>query len=116
VIVDVFKVPLEAKAELPNSYVNKAHIRSIFSDIEVVIAVNEAIFKMLVERVNNLTHTTKLGDVFVKMGQFFRWYQSYVSNYDKAFATLRTLKKNPEFKAFLAVRLRSMHHILRPSY
>jgi nitrogen regulatory protein PII len=104
VIVDVFKTPLEERVEQQNAMLNKANIRSIFSDLEIIIALNEALLKQLVERVSNYTHTTKIGDVFVTMGQFFRWYQSYVSNYDKAFATLKTLKRNPEFKAFLAVR------------
>jgi hypothetical protein len=85
--------------------INKAQLRVLFSDLEVIVGLNTELLADLEAHVANFhPRRTCVADPFLKYGAFFRWYHSYISNYDRAFKLLTMLKKSPKMKSFLATQ------------
>jgi hypothetical protein len=73
--------------------------------VEVILGLNRVVLQEITAKLQHWTSAALLGDVFVKLGKVgaFRWYHSYVSNYDKAYALLTQLKQSSKaFKEFIA--------------
>jgi len=61
----VFKKPLEELTEADDPFVNKANIRSMFSDIDVIIGLNEVLLQELQDRMNKYHVNSIYADAFV---------------------------------------------------
>jgi hypothetical protein len=121
VLEDVFQRPLNEQCNSATPFVTRQDVRTLFGDIEVILGLNRVVLQEVTAKLQQWTSAALLGDVFVKvrssyvpnsivinaqiqLGKVgaFRWYHSYVSNYDKAFALLKQLKSSSkQFKEFI---------------
>jgi len=98
-MVNFYMNPLVRMAEtevLPNR--TKAEIKKIFSNVEQLLPINKHLKTSIEERVNNWHETQLIGDIFLKMAQFFKMYNTYGNNYDEASDTLDKCQQDPQFK------------------
>lgn len=65
--IEVFKGSLQ-------SFLSSEDILNIFSNIDTILHCNEALL-------HQLSHTNRIGNVFVQMAPFFKIYSQYVNNY-----------------------------------
>ena len=128
-IVDVYLNPMRKQPSL----ITPANIKSIFSELQVILNYNALLLKEIEAEVQNWSHASCLGTIFLKMvcvplslslslslyvvnfiylsnvlstwnqTDFLKAYTQYVNNFPKALTTLNACKQKPAFKAFLAV-------------
>lgn len=98
VLVDIYMKGLE---ELGESVISAAKLRSIFSDIKVILGYNNVILKMLTERTKTwYTSGQAVGDIFGKLADFLKTYTAYVNNYNESMNVLQDqMMNNPAFAA-----------------
>lgn len=77
---------------------SEEEIKKIFPHIEVILSFNK---KLLQELEDRLRKNALLGDVFLKMKDFFKVYIEYGDLYSSAVETIAKCKKNSDFQAFL---------------
>ena len=75
-------------------------IRTIFSDIEVISAVNSSLCDTLKERIQNWTNYTKIGDVFTHLSDYLRVYVDYVKGYSQALELVSGMSESHPFRKF----------------
>jgi len=75
-------------------------IRTIFSDVEVIRAVNSSLCDTLKERIQNWTNWTKIGGLFVHMSDYLRVYVDYVKGYSKALELVSSMSESHPFRKF----------------
>jgi len=77
-------------------------IKAIFSEVEIILQFNKT---MLVDMTKCMStwdnETSMLGAIFLEMTYFLRVYQTFINNYDNSLETLRRLRTNPQFDAFM---------------
>lgn len=101
-IIKYFLDPLLGNSESENPFISLVSIRSIFSEIKVLYGLNQRFLTELESLKTNDKLSIPIGSTFVKMGPFFKWYQSYVCNYDKAYSTFTKLKQESvQFSSFI---------------
>lgn len=94
-MVDSFVVPLTALVDTPKQVVSGGDLKAVFSNCELLYGMHKTLLAKLDERIGQYNaSTTRIGDVFIEMGPFFKLYTVYVNNYDAALARLTALKKN----------------------
>ena len=98
VLVDVYMKGLE---ELGESVISAAKLRSIFSDVKVILGYNNVILKMLTERMKTwYTSGQAVGDIFGKLADFLKTYTAYVNNYNESMNVLQDqMMNNPPVAA-----------------
>lgn len=98
VLVDVYMKGLE---ELGESVITAAKLRSIFSDVKVILGYNNVILKMLTERMKTWYASGQaVGDIFGKLADFLKTYTAYVNNYNESMNVLQDqMMNNPPFAA-----------------
>lgn len=98
VLVDVYMKGLE---ELGESVISAAKLRSIFSDVKVILGYNNVILKMLTERMKTWYASGQaVGDIFGKLADFLKTYTAYVNNYNESMNVLQDqMMNNPPFAA-----------------
>lgn len=105
IAVDQFLVPL--RREDGAAVLAPDKVSTIFSNITDILQMNTLVLGDLEERTRCWGPTQCIGDVLLKLSPFFRIYTAYVSNFDRASATLEECEKQPAFAAFLRQRLES---------
>lgn len=94
VLVNVYMTTLESFGE---EIVPASKIRSIFSEIKVILSYNEFILKGLQERMENwYSEGQRLGDIFLRLTDFLKVYTAYVNNYNNSVNTLQEISQIPE--------------------
>ena len=63
----------------------------------------------LQERWESWSNTQKLGDVFSTLAPYLKLYVQYINNYEAAMQTMTKCSTNPNFVAFLNVRIVSRY-------
>src|SRR3989338_212649 len=58
------------------------HLKILFSNVHVVIPLNQQLLEELTERVNNWSESQKVGDIFLKIAPYFKLYNEYSNNYE----------------------------------
>lgn len=95
ILVNVYMKTLES---LGDDVVPPIKIRTIFSEIKVILSYNEIIHKDIRERMNNwYSEGQRLGDIFLRLTDFLKVYTAYVNNYNDAINTIQQLSQNPVF-------------------
>jgi len=96
VLVQVYMKALEGLGE---AVLPAAKIRSIFSEIKVIVSYNQVIYNMLKARVGEwYAKGQTLGDIFVKFTDFLKVYTAYVNNYNESMSTMQDqMINNPAF-------------------
>jgi hypothetical protein len=96
VLVNVYMKALESLGE---SLLPAAKIRSIFSEIKVIVSYNTVILNMLQARVQKWFESEQvLGDIFLRFTDFLKVYTAYVNNYNESMSTMQDqMINNPAF-------------------
>lgn len=98
-MVDDYLTPLMNAAEtdlMPNVF--KEDIRSIFANTEHLLPINKALYDQICERVASWSPKQCMGDIFLKMAPFFKIYNTYQNNYERAQDVLSRLQLDHSFK------------------
>lgn len=101
--------------------ITAAHVKSIFSELEVILNYNSLLLKEVEAKVQHWSHSSCLGTTFLKLvcppsmrgcdlklflqTDFLKVYTQYVNNFPKALTTLNACKQKPAFKSFLTVSI-----------
>lgn len=91
----------------------EATITTIFSNVEIIQNVNKEFYQDLENRMkrhSEISATIPVGDLFKKMGDYFKMYTTYCANHPLAVSTAVKLEEtNPTFQNFLKVHFRSQN-------
>eukprot|EP01087_Luapelamoeba_hula_P006892 TRINITY_DN1699_c0_g1_i2.p1 TRINITY_DN1699_c0_g1~~TRINITY_DN1699_c0_g1_i2.p1 ORF type:complete len:913 (+),score=168.52 TRINITY_DN1699_c0_g1_i2:275-3013(+) len=102
VLIKIFLFPLQAMAFLPEQ-----GISTIFSNVEILLNVNKEFLANLDAQLSQYgadDANLPLGDVFRKMGDYFKMYTTYCANHPIAVSTVAKLEEtNPEFQNYLRI-------------
>jgi hypothetical protein len=79
--------------------VSKEDIKSIFSNVEHLLPINNSLLDSISKRVEDWHENQLIGDIFLKMAPFFRIYSHYQNNYEKSGITLTRCQANELFQA-----------------
>ncbi|KAJ6227061.1 ankyrin repeat [Anaeramoeba flamelloides] len=75
--------------------------RTIFCNIEEIMAVNRIFLTNLGNRLKNWNSRLGVGDIMIQAAPRFKVYIQYSNNYDKSMQTLKRSKRNQAFSSFL---------------
>jgi hypothetical protein len=87
-----------------NHTLNDNMLKTIFSNIEVILNINSILLKKLQQRGDNWHVDQKIGDVFLSMLEFLKCYNQYVNHYNKSIDTLAECAKSPAFLDFIRAK------------
>eukprot|EP01111_Echinosteliopsis_oligospora_P018834 TRINITY_DN8855_c0_g1_i2.p1 TRINITY_DN8855_c0_g1~~TRINITY_DN8855_c0_g1_i2.p1 ORF type:complete len:671 (+),score=196.02 TRINITY_DN8855_c0_g1_i2:55-2013(+) len=76
-------------------------IRTIFSDVEVILAYNGTLLDDLKPRIEQWRALQVFGDIFLRVVVFLKVYTQYVKNYQASLELLIQLKENKQFSQLL---------------
>eukprot|EP01087_Luapelamoeba_hula_P017953 TRINITY_DN5717_c0_g1_i1.p1 TRINITY_DN5717_c0_g1~~TRINITY_DN5717_c0_g1_i1.p1 ORF type:complete len:479 (-),score=94.29 TRINITY_DN5717_c0_g1_i1:118-1554(-) len=96
-IVEVYLNPLRK----PMSTITPANVKSIFSELEVILNYNALLLKEVETKIQAWCSSQCLGPIFIRLTDFLKVYTQYVNNFPKALTTLNACKQKATFKAFL---------------
>lgn len=89
VLVSVYMNALES---LGDEIAPPPILRTIFSEVKVILSYNEFIYNGIKERMENwYSEGQRLGDIFLRLTDFLKVYTAYVNNYNDAIKTLQEL-------------------------
>ncbi|KAL6046959.1 RhoGEF domain containing protein [Balamuthia mandrillaris] len=91
--INVWLKPLNEMANAGKPLISKEDIRAIFSDISVIHQFNTALLETLTERVAQWHTFACMGDLFLRIIDFFKVYTQYVQNFNTAMAALERVSK-----------------------
>jgi hypothetical protein len=90
-MVDNYKRELERSASTsaaapsgPQSLASPAQIRTLFSNAQAILNTNRVLLNQVRARVGQWDAHSRLGDVFLRIADFFKIYIEYANNYDAA--------------------------------
>jgi hypothetical protein len=69
-MVSTFMKPLKEAALKPQALVNSSEVLAIFSNIELILAVNKELLSDLEKRMASWSRTQCIGDVFLRLAPF----------------------------------------------
>jgi len=99
---DAYYKPLQEACKEGKPIISPAHIRTIFSDIEIMITLNEGLLKEIEPIINSWGPHKCLGQIFINLTEIMKLYMQYINNYTEALKTYVVLKKkNEKFTTFL---------------
>ncbi|MDP2438552.1 MAG: hypothetical protein Q8P67_22645, partial [archaeon] len=77
--------PLSTVVSKPaQSKFKREHLKILFSNIQVVVPLNQQLYEELSSRLAAWSETQRIGDIFVKMAPYFKLYNEYSNNYEAA--------------------------------
>lgn len=80
----------------------KDHVPKLFSNIHLIVAINEELLGGLAELIGSWdTSKSLVGPIFQKMAPFMRLYNTYGNSYNEAIALLQKLREKDDFTQFL---------------
>jgi hypothetical protein len=97
-IIKLYKIPLQNNPQLLTS---PADIKTIFSELDVILNYNSMMLGQLKERLSRWNHFQRLGDIFLRMTEFLKVYTQYVKNFNDALRQVSLCNQNREFREFL---------------
>ncbi|KAF2074184.1 hypothetical protein CYY_004502 [Polysphondylium violaceum] len=107
IIVENFLVPIKVEThQSSNPFISARDIKQVFGDVEVILGSSG----LLIEDLEKILDTTSkftpgLGDVFLKISDYFKMYTSYVKNYYNSITILNKLKEEShKFQSFIQER------------
>jgi len=86
---------------------SQEEVRTIFSDIEVIAAVNTSLRDTLKGRIESWTNWTKIGDLFIHMSDYLRVYVDYVKGYSRALELVSGMNESHPFRKFFRDQIKS---------
>jgi len=101
-VVENFLRPLKEAAAGGKPIVSHDEIKTIFSNIQIILGYNDALLEDLRKKFAAWHPFQLIGDVFLKMAAFMKVYTDYVRNFNDALATIQECRKVPEFQSFCA--------------
>ncbi|EFA80681.1 putative protein serine/threonine kinase [Heterostelium album PN500] len=101
-IVEEFLNPMRIESyQSSNPFVTTLHVKQLFGDVEVILGSSGLLIEDL-EKVLNNTSNLGLGEVFLKICDYFKLYSPYVKNYYSSISILNKLKEEShKFQAFI---------------
>jgi hypothetical protein len=104
-LCDVYISPLQEAAKNSESKIlSQEEINSIFSNLFTLCALNRMFLDALIQRLESQLwndNETRVGDVFVKFGHFFKMYKIYVFQHEHADKSLQEYSGRSKFKKFI---------------
>lgn len=102
-----FQKPLEGLAMSSGgtkSIISRDEIKTLFSDVEIIVNFNTLILDGLSNRLSQWDPSkTKISDIFISINSFLKCYVEYVNNYNDSMSLLgKLVKRNPKFETFIA--------------
>lgn len=98
VVSEVFIQPLRDQ-----QIIQPDDLMQLFSNIELIASVNREVMKEFEARSGEDTEVLLVGDIFLRMADFFKMYTTYCANQPKSIAALERLQARvPAFNDFLA--------------
>jgi len=92
----------EEATSLRNPPLTTEQCKTIFSSLVVIKGFNDVLLDDLGNRISDWDEdNTLLGDIFLKLGDYLKIYNSYCVNYAFALKTLSVCDKNPGFQELL---------------
>lgn len=85
-LIKNYKGPLNTLAMTNSDLVKQEDIKVMFSNIHLILPLNQTMLKDLQARIDTWSPKQKLGDVFVQLGPFLKMYNEYGNNYKQALA------------------------------
>jgi hypothetical protein len=79
-----YRIPLEAHVHTSDADLSADDIKSLFSQIDVLLAYHRRLLEDLAESAETWNESSCLGHVFLDIVQFLRLYSNYVNNYPRA--------------------------------
>lgn len=76
-------------------------VKSLFSNIEVILNVNLQFLKEIEKKVADWSDDQTIADVFLTLVPFFKIYMQYINNYNQAIDTFQMMMKKKNFKAYV---------------
>eukprot|EP01113_Clastostelium_recurvatum_P005450 TRINITY_DN1243_c0_g2_i2.p1 TRINITY_DN1243_c0_g2~~TRINITY_DN1243_c0_g2_i2.p1 ORF type:complete len:1190 (+),score=319.37 TRINITY_DN1243_c0_g2_i2:16-3585(+) len=102
IIIKNYLLPLNVwHAGNPNTTVSKDDIKTIFTNIELILPVNQELLKRLHSRMAEFKDGHNFGEVFLKMAPFLKIYTEYGNRYEQAQQTLMRCKADSAFMGML---------------
>ncbi|KAJ6233251.1 ankyrin repeat-containing [Anaeramoeba flamelloides] len=89
------------KPIIEEKLIEKSTRRTIFCNIEEIMAVNKNFLTNLGNRLKNWNSQLGMGDIMIQAAPKFKVYIQYSNNYDKSMQTLKRSKRNQAFSSFL---------------
>jgi len=97
-LTERYKGTLLYQIDIFNGHVTKEAINEIFSNLEMILPINEQLFSDLSKIIEgDWNDNSSLGDTFVRVAPFLKMYNQYSNRYDHALATLARCSKNESF-------------------
>jgi hypothetical protein len=81
----------------------KQEIHCIFSNIEQILPINKHLLEAVRQRIETWHDNQLLGDIFLKMAPFFKMYNTYGNNYEKAVETISRCQQDSAFSEAVEV-------------
>ncbi|KAL7718098.1 Rho guanine nucleotide exchange factor [Entamoeba marina] len=83
-----------------NALLTPEQCKKIFSDIQMILSVNEQFLKSFQSIIHHWTSESKIGGLFIKLAPFLKIYGEYCKNYPEALKTLKELGPSHPFFNF----------------
>ncbi|EGC40181.1 hypothetical protein DICPUDRAFT_52129 [Dictyostelium purpureum] len=107
IIVEDFLTPLKVECyQSNNPFITGVQVKQLFGDIEVILGSSKLLIEDL-EKVllDGSTNSIGLGDVFLKICDYFKLYSPYVKNYYSSISIFNKLKEEShKFQTFIQER------------
>ena len=90
-----YRIPLEAQAAVFSDAVSADEIKSLFRQIDVLLAYHRRLLEQLLECQRQWSESSTLGGVFLEIAQFLRLYSNYVNHYPRSQEILKRMYLSP---------------------
>eukprot|EP01102_Stenamoeba_stenopodia_P020019 TRINITY_DN7682_c0_g1_i1.p1 TRINITY_DN7682_c0_g1~~TRINITY_DN7682_c0_g1_i1.p1 ORF type:complete len:920 (-),score=198.74 TRINITY_DN7682_c0_g1_i1:189-2948(-) len=84
IIITCYMTPLLQWVDTEKSEVNKAELKQIFLNVDMIVSIHNELLKNLEEKLNNWRESQILGDIFMRIAPFMKMYNEYANNYEQA--------------------------------
>ena len=83
-------------------HVSADDVKVVFSNFEVIRAFNHQLLALLLARYAKWPSVQLIGDIFLRLADFFKLYTIFVNNYDACIQRIIRLRQSSKFDTFLA--------------
>eukprot|EP00698_Gefionella_okellyi_P000761 TRINITY_DN10685_c0_g1_i1.p1 TRINITY_DN10685_c0_g1~~TRINITY_DN10685_c0_g1_i1.p1 ORF type:complete len:594 (+),score=111.60 TRINITY_DN10685_c0_g1_i1:98-1879(+) len=102
VLNEVFYAQLRGRSgPFPGTLCATEDVPHLFANIDQVYKLHLRILLLIEGRLSAWSNRQCLGDIFLQLVPFMRYYRDYVNNYDQALSTLTTLRRKDAFVSWL---------------
>eukprot|EP01119_Soliformovum_irregulare_P010167 TRINITY_DN2489_c0_g1_i1.p1 TRINITY_DN2489_c0_g1~~TRINITY_DN2489_c0_g1_i1.p1 ORF type:complete len:651 (-),score=235.46 TRINITY_DN2489_c0_g1_i1:21-1685(-) len=93
ILIKMFRDPLLKFCE-KKKIVEPERIKSIFTDITIILGYNSKLLEDISKRMENWDPNRCLGDIFLTITQYLKVYTNYVQKYEATLLVIHELRKN----------------------